>query len=197
MGVVYVNGVSVLMGCCAANASVALADVSSASMGLTGEGFPALGGTQPRPATASPGVRGHCQGWSVAPELPSSSQHCAAGTNVHGNGPVPCPGACGSLPPFPAPLLPAGAGQCRGFGEWGASSITVPATAPQPAPRRAVMPGTFITPSPALLSCNWSGHLVIPHLPTGEALAALAAEPDLPCGCRQRAGKAGAGGCAC
>lgn len=68
---------------------------------------------------------------------------------------------------------------------------------PQPAPRWVVMPDMFIALSPALLSRNWSGHLVIPHLPTAEVLAALTAEPDLPGGCQQHAGKAGGEGCAC
>lgn len=59
------------------------------------------------------------------------------------------------------------------------------------------MPGMLITLSPALLSCNWSGHLVIPHLPTTEALAVLAAEPDLLGRRQQHAGEAMAGGCSC
>lgn len=98
-------------------------------------------------------------------------------------------------PPFPAPLLPAGAGGwCGGFGEWGASDITASVAAPRLASRRGVMPGMLITPLPALLSRNWSGHLVIPHLPTDEAFAV---EPNLPGRRRQRAGEAGGGGCAC
>lgn len=59
------------------------------------------------------------------------------------------------------------------------------------------MPGMLITLSPALLSCNWSGHLVIPHLPTAEALAVLAAEPDLLGRRQQHAGEAMEGGCSC
>lgn len=68
---------------------------------------------------------------------------------------------------------------------------------PQPAPQQAVMPGMLITVSPALLSCNWSGHLVIPHLPTTEALAVLAVEPDLLGRRQQHAGEAMEGGCSC
>lgn len=59
------------------------------------------------------------------------------------------------------------------------------------------MPGMLITLSPALLCCNWSGHLVIPHLPTAQAVTVLAAEPDLLGRRWQRAGEAMQGGCSC
>lgn len=172
MGVVYVNGVSELMGCRIADAS------------------------------AGPGRRVSCHrglNRGVVPHLwGSPAQHRAAGDSVHSHGSTPCPGVYSSLPLLPTLPLPAGAGgQCRGFGQWGTSSITSPVATPQLAPWWVVMPGMFIALLPALLSQNWSGHLVVPHLRAAEALAALDTEPDLPGGCRQRAGKAGGEGCAC
>lgn len=70
-------------------------------------------------------------------------------------------------------------GWCGGFNEWGAGSITTPMATLWLAPQQVVMPGVLITPSPALLSRNRSGHLVIPHLPTAKVLTALTMKLDL------------------
>lgn len=195
MGIVYVNGVSALMGCCITHASAGPGRRVVCHHGLNwGAASPSVGDLSP--AISCSGDRCHQRGWSAVPELSSSpSQHHAAGNGVHSHVSSPCPGVYGSLLPFPAPLLPARAGGlCRGLGEWGASSITAPVAASWLAPRQVVMPGVLITPSPALLSHNWSGRLVIPHLPTAQALTALATEPDLPGRRRLRAGEARGGG---
>ena len=99
MGVVYVNGVSALMGCCIADASAGPGRHVICRRGLNWRAAPRTSGspTQPSPATTCPGDRGHQQGCFVVPELPSSpSQHHAAGNGVHSDGSAPCPGAYGS-----------------------------------------------------------------------------------------------------